>query len=168
MASFGKQLFSCVLLVLLVGPSASASSGEAVIPPGQEDLLARLLGLRAELPGKCTFTNGEVQHTTVQVTYDCLGGAVVFRLVHPSKAPSGAIESTKFALIEESGTPPPGLATALVERLQKGESEFEWLWIGRDEEIATPRALVGLIAAAVLIAGALFWLLRRAARRRAS
>jgi len=167
MASLGKQLFSCVLLVLLVGASASASNGEAVIPPGQEDLLARMLGLRAELPGNCKFTNGEVQHTTVQVSYECPGGPVIFRLVHPSKAPSGAIESTKFAMIEESGTPPPGLATALVERLQKGESEFEWLWIGR-EDVATPRALVGLIAAAVLVAGVLFWLLRRAARRRAS
>ena len=62
-----------------------------VIPPGQEPLLADLLGSGQTLPGGCKFADGQIQQSTIIATYDCDGGQVVIDVVHPEEAPSGAL-----------------------------------------------------------------------------
>src|SRR5947208_3265485 len=121
-----KALLPAILVLCLVGgmgalrtPAAGAAENEPaqgdepVIPPGQEELLADMLGRGATLPGQCSFANGGVERTTVKAAYTCPGGEVVFELHHPSKAPAGATQTARFAVTVRAGSPPAGMAEAL-------------------------------------------------------
>jgi hypothetical protein len=97
-----------------------------VIAAGQEEMLAAMVGQGATLPGQCTFDRGDVDRTWIKSTYKCPGGEVVFELRHPDKAPAGATQTAKFAIILQSGSPPPGLVDALVSLVRSRETAFEW------------------------------------------
>ena len=108
------------------GHSAPAV-GQAVIPPGQEDLLAAMLGRGAELPEACGFTAGQIELNVVRGVYSCPGGEVVIELRHPSAAPREASRTEKIAIVTVRGTPPDALLAALKERVRQREGAFEWL-----------------------------------------
>jgi hypothetical protein len=101
--------------------------GQAVIPPGQEDLLAAMLGRGAELPEACGFAAGQVERSIVRGVYRCPGGEVVIELRHPTVAPMAASRTEKIALVTVRGTPPAALLAALMERVRQREGAFEWL-----------------------------------------
>ena len=65
------------LLLAIVLEAESPAAGEPVIPPGQDDLLAAMLGTGATLPGDCKLAGGQVHYATVNATYTCPGGQVV-------------------------------------------------------------------------------------------
>jgi hypothetical protein len=141
-------------------PAPAAGDAGEVIPPGQEALLAQMLGQGATLPGECRFTGGEANGPLVRSTYTCANGEVVFELRHPSDASTAAARTAKFALIVRSGSPPPGLIDAVVSLIRSHEATFEW------NEIHPPsrRPSLGRIllpGAGLLGIAALGWALRR-------
>jgi hypothetical protein len=141
-------------------PASGDSEGEAVIQPGQEELLATMLGKGEKLPGECVFTAGRIEHTFVRGTYTCPGGEVVIELVHPSKAPASAQETEHFAIVVASGSPPSDLAPALEGRIRAREGDFKWFWLEPPRR-ARSRVAVAAAGLAVVILVAVLWLLRR-------
>lgn len=105
---------------------ARASYLVPLIRPGQEDIVARMLGRGEVLPGGCRFTRGQIERAVVDVTYACDAGEVPLQMIHPSKAPDDAPRTREFAVVVE-GSPPPGFVAALVEQVRRHESAFEWL-----------------------------------------
>ena len=150
-------------------PVAEVHKGppEAVIAPGQEELLATMLGKGGDLPQGCTLSNGNIQHKVVEASYTCPGGEVVFELTHPDQAGSGAKKTDKFALRLKSGTPPDGFVDALAARIHSQEAAFKWTMLGGT---ATASRTPILVTAAVAVAAIalVVWLRRSRSRRPAT
>ena len=92
---------------------------------------------------------------------------MVVELRHPSAAPAGATLTAQFAVIVQSGSPPPGLADALVSLIRSREAAFVWTELRPPPQ---PSSLGLLLPTAALIGvAAVGWALwrRMAARRRA-
>jgi hypothetical protein len=105
-----------------------------MIPPGEEELLAQMLGRGVTLAG-CNLTSAGVEHTIVKATYACSEGEAVFELTHPSTAPATAIQTAQFAITLQSGSPPRSLTDALVSLIRSREDAFEWEWLpGNDAD----------------------------------
>ncbi|MEO8603959.1 MAG: hypothetical protein ABI629_15395 [bacterium] len=147
------------------GESAEHNGLDApAIPPNQEALLGAMLGGGATLPGGCTLSSGNVEHTIVKATYACQGGEVVIELAHPSTATQPAVSTEHFALTVVSGVPPTELTGALAGLIRARESEFVWM-----VPSATSRAphSTALLAMALVLGMALLawaWRRRRAQR----
>jgi hypothetical protein len=137
----------------------------AVIAPGQEALLAEMLGKGAALPHDCKLTDGKIEYTFVRATYACRGGEVILELVHPSQGASPSAQTDRFAIVLVSGSPPDGLIDGLVERISSREEAFQWTMLGGAASKTWPSALVGALAG-VLAIGVLVWRLRRRASLR--
>ena len=72
------------LLVLAIGVLRGGVPAYAqIIAPGQEELLAGMLGKGAQLPGGCALTGGAVDYDVVHATYRCPYGDVAIDLSHP-------------------------------------------------------------------------------------
>lgn len=160
----GPAVRATLLWALLFAPALAAVAAdepsavvEAVIPAGQEDLLAEMLGRGVSL-ADCKLAAGDVDHAIIKATYTCPGGEVVFELRHPSKAPADATRTARFAIMLVSGSPPPGLADALTSRIRSHESAFEWTLLGPHRFPLVP---VLVAAAGVLGIAILGWALWR-------
>lgn len=103
---------------------------QAVVPPGQEEILSDILGRGVALPGKCKFDGAEAAASVISSTYACPKGRVTFELRHPAQAAAGATTTAEFALVLKSGSPPAGLTEALVAHIRSREAAFKWLWVG--------------------------------------
>lgn len=133
---------------------------EPVIPPGQEELLAAMLGKGSSLPDDCKLTAGRVEQTLVTATYDCGNGEIVYQLLHPSRATNESVKTEQFVIALRSGTPPASLSPALVGLVRARESEFRWRM---PNEGGSRRAWLGAGIALVIFA---LWAISR--RRRGS
>jgi MYXO-CTERM domain-containing protein len=154
----------CVALLVACARSSPAREGDPprddlVIPPGQEELLANMLGRGAALPGECQFASGQVSGPVVIATYTCSGAQVVFELRHPSRAAAAPMQTEKFSVALQSGSPPAGLAEALLERIRSREDDFTWLSLAPPAE--PPSVFPYVAVAALLGLAALGWMLRR-------
>lgn len=116
----------CALLAAPVR-AADESTEDRVIPPGQEALLAAMLGDHVALPDGCTFTSGQVDGGLLVATYRCPRGDVVFELTHPRYAGETAVQTERFAIAPRSGTPPEALLDVVASLVRSREAEFEWL-----------------------------------------
>jgi hypothetical protein len=125
---FARASVACAALVVsvLVTQHAVSAIDAPGIPPGQEQLLAAMLGRGAPLPGACTFRGGQVDHAVIRATYWCPSGLVVIALAHPSAAPASALQTANFAIALQSGRPPAALADALVSLIRSREAAFQW------------------------------------------
>jgi len=123
----------CGLLVApgLAGGSESAAA-EPAIPPGQEELMAAMLGKGEWLVGDCQLVAAGAQYTFIEATYGCPDGEVVFKLTHPSQAAATATQTEEFAIAVQSGTSPSGLTDDLVSHVRSQEADFEWTWPGAE------------------------------------
>jgi hypothetical protein len=132
-----------LLSALLAAPAFAADEppgfSNPMIPPGQEDLLAEMLGRGATLAG-CTLTSAGVDHTIVKATYACPEGEAVFELAHPGTAQRSAIQTAQFAITLQSGSPPHSLADALVSSIRTREDAFEWEWLPENDPDAVDDA----------------------------
>jgi hypothetical protein len=137
-----------------------------VIPPGQEELLADILGRGATFADGCTFAGGQADGPVIRATYTCPTGEVVLELVHPSLEAATATRTDRFAITLKNGSPPDGLIAALASRIRSREAAFEWKWIGQASSPFS-RPMIELAAIALLGLAALGWALRmrRSARR---
>jgi hypothetical protein len=150
-----------------VARSEHADLEEPAIPPGQEELLSAMLGKGTPLPGGCTLSAGNVEHTLVKATYTCPGGEVVVELAHPSTAAQPAVSTERFAITVLSGVPPTELTDALAGLIRTREGAFVWM-VPTAKSTRSP-AMTILAAALVLLATAvLIWLWQRRRARRAS
>jgi hypothetical protein len=146
--------------VALPADGDSTVAGDHVIPPGQEELLAAMLGREATLPGDCKLNDGEVNRSAVNATYLCPGGEVVFQLAHPSKAAAASILTARFAISLVSGSPPAELAEALATAIRSQEARFEWKTL--DPPVAhstTPTAVQFIGKRTILTVAAVFGIL---------
>jgi hypothetical protein len=119
-----------------------------------------MLGRGATLPGDCQFASGQINGPVVFGTYTCSGGQVVFELRHPNGAVHAATQTEKFAVVLQSGSPPAGLADALMARIRSREAEFEWLSLA-PPITETPWRLAYIAIALLLVIAALGWSVRR-------
>lgn len=145
--------------------SGGEDDGEphAVIPPGQDELLADILGRGATLPHDCKFSSGDANGATIRATYTCASGPVVVTLVHPDLAPANATQTARFAMTVDSGTPPEGILAALAAHMRSREGAFEWKWLGRPRRrLSLPMIVLAVGLAAIAVSA---WLLRARRRR---
>ena len=141
-----------LLVAVLAGADPAApAAAQHVIPPGQEDAFATLLGRGAPLPGGCAFAGGRIEQAAVIVTYTCDAGETVLELRHRDGAPADAPHSERFALLTRSGAPPPALLDALLGRLREDEGGIAWRPIETPEIRALQAAWVLLLLAAPLL-----------------
>ena len=148
----------------------------AVVPPGEEELLAQMLGLGATLPAECRFTDGDANGPIIRGDYACGANQATFELHYPSDAPPSAPHTAKFALVLHSGTPPPELTDALLSLIRSKEGAFEWkvMELPRKEPVAafgeqanSDRAVILIVAVFGIVAVlAVGWVLRRSQARR--
>src|ERR1051325_261093 len=108
-------------------PADGARQNEQyVIPPGAEPLFSDMLGSGLTLPGGCTFSDGQIERTSVLATYTCGGGQVLLQLLHPGIALPGGVRTQRFAITVKSGAPPAGLVEAVADHIRAREAAFEW------------------------------------------
>ena len=174
-----STLRALLVTALLAAPAAAlAEDLRPVIGPGQEPLLADLLGKGASLPGGCAWAGAGVEQTRVVSSYTCAGRPVEIELHHPTDAPPDAVRTLRFAIqIRPAAPPPPGLVGALAARIRAGESGF--VWRGGSDDLARradPEAplvlqrapvLRGLgvaLAIAAITAALMRWIYRRLER----
>jgi hypothetical protein len=163
---------ACVGLwhLLAITSAETCHAKQWVIPPGQEDLLADMLGRNAQLPGGCQFTGGEASGPIVTGTYTCAGANVAIELHHPDDAPSDAPRTERFAVVVGNGAPPPALVDAVVSLIRAKEASFQWLETKSQPESASPdrsaRLVAGGTVLAVLVALWILWRLVRPRRTR--
>ena len=133
----------------------------AVIPAGQEELIAEMLGRGEALPGGCRFAGGQVAEPGIRATYACADREVVLELRHPRDAATAVARTAQFAIVPLRGTPPAGLVGALVSRIRWREGAFQRSWTGgpsaaetglRIATVALPTAAALLDIAALAIA----------------
>lgn len=140
MTQYGRRIrgsAACAAFCLaLVGASlAAADDNEPVVPPGQDNLLAAMLGRGLQLPDGCAFGNGVADGAVVRVSYACPYGDVVFALVHPTSPWASDVQTDRFALTLQNGTPSDALVGALMSLIRAREGAFQWIALG-DEAAA--------------------------------
>jgi hypothetical protein len=140
---------------------------EFVIPPGEEPLLADILGSGKEPAVGCKFTDGKVESALIHATYACPGGEIVVDLRHPETAPADAVRTAKFALVVSRGTAPAGFVDALMARIRAHEGQFEWKEVGGPTGGSAIGGLPHIvpIAIAVVVLAVLIWAVGRTRRR---
>ena len=138
----------------------SLQEPRAVIPRGQEELIGAMLGGEAKLAG-CVLGEGQVDRQKVRASYKCAAGDVVVELRHPGEAPAGSVKTEHFAIVVESGAPPPELIAELANRIREREAGFEWKWVGGASPERRLLQTILLVSAGVLGFAALAWVLQR-------
>lgn len=126
--------------------------GGLVVPGGQEDLLAAMLGRGAALPEGCRLESGDVNGSRILSTYACPGGPVVLELRHPSNASSDAVVTDQFAVTVQSGSPPAGLRDTVVGLIRAREAEFKWVAVSGGPPGPRVPLTVILVGALLLLA----------------
>jgi hypothetical protein len=117
--------------LLLAAPAIATDEGsgaptDAVVPPGQEELMATMLGRGATLPDDCKFSSGVADGAVIRATYSCPSGQVVYELTHPDNASDNAIQTERFAATVETGAPPVELTDVLASLIRSQEDSFQW------------------------------------------
>ena len=123
---------AAVLCVPLVASVVAADdgdhpTGDPAIPPGEEELIASMLG-RGMALHDCTLISGGVEYTTIKATYDCPGGEVTLQLDHRRNATATSTQTGQFAITVQSGSPPLGFGDALASLIRSQEDDFQWSW----------------------------------------
>lgn len=144
-AAIGAARLAIALALIIVPPIlVSPCSAYEVIAPGQEPLLADMLGRGATLPGGCTFSAGQVESALVRGTFQCPGGAVVIELRRAGQAARATAVTDRFAILVASGSPPAGLIDALRSRIHEREADVSWASPGADAGAANASPFVSI------------------------
>lgn len=168
-----------VVLLMALGGGDLAPARAQTIPPGQEAVLAAMLGRGEPLPGGCAFADGQVDRNVVSATYRCPDGDVRIRLSPPGTPAAQAITTERFAITMAGASPHDELLEAIEARIRSKESEFEWsmLIVGKTRRssssvLGLPAWLFGLLlfalAGASSISARRAWATRAPVGRRAA
>ena len=161
----------CALALILSASPVLAQQGEDAIPPGQEEILADMMGRGADLPAGCRWAGASIERTIVVSRYRCAGGEVIVELHHPERAPAAAVRGDRFALVARGGSAPPGLLDAIAARARARGDAFHWARVQPAPAPPEPaprarpalRGAVAAVAGATLLASALGYVLWRRA-----
>jgi hypothetical protein len=107
-----------------------AAAVEAVIPPGEEQVVAAMLGRGTGLQ-YCTLVSGGIADNIISGVYNCLGNEVRVELGNPSNAAATSIRTGQFAVTVQ-GSPTAGFQDDLISRVRSAEGNFQWTWPQRD------------------------------------
>ena len=133
LAKSGRGLALTILWCVVIAGSAAladdARSGGPAIPPGEERLIATMLGKGTRLSG-CKLVRSGVEYTVINASYKCRpGGRVKLELCHPQNVTAPAfVQTQQFAITLQDGSPPLGFQDALVARIRSKEADFVWTW----------------------------------------
>jgi hypothetical protein len=135
---------AAVCCALLAAPAFSAeeepvAANELVVPPGQDDLLAAMLGRGISLPDGCAFAGGQADGAVIRAAYACPTGAVVFELVHPTSQAASNVQTASFALTLQSGSPSDALVVALMSLIHSREGSFQWIPLADEAAVGVAR-----------------------------
>lgn len=129
--------------------AAGAPARSYGLPPGQEELIAAMLGRGAALPGGCRWEGASIDGDRVSARYRCDGGEATLTLLHARAAAAGALRLGNTALVPGPGAPTE-LVRAVAGRVGEREAQLRWMTVG-----AQPRSANALRhAAGVAVAGA--------------
>jgi len=141
-ASLGRRfarvavVSACLLAPVCAPQCIAAEVDEPAIPPGQDELLADMLGRGVPL-SECEMIGGEANYTTITATYMCREGEVIVELAHRDAGDRSSTPTDRFAITLQNGSPPHGFVDALVSRVRSREAAFEWKWPAREDARAT-------------------------------
>jgi hypothetical protein len=118
------RAFAPLLVTLL------AQSAPYVIPPGQEERLARVFG-DPPIVAECRWTGTSVEGNVVRAGYSCAGRDFHVSLVHPGEPHSEARtigRTDQFDVLLGAGEQPPaGFTDAIVARVRANEANWQWV-----------------------------------------
>jgi len=126
----GRGVALAAVLCTLLGASVVAAdddgdTGDPVIPPGEEQLIANMLGKGIGLQ-YCNLVSGGVEYSVIKATYNCLGNQVMVELGNPRNATATSIQTGQFAITVQSGSPTAGFQDALASLVRSQEGNFQW------------------------------------------
>jgi hypothetical protein len=126
----GELLRALAIGSILVARTAAAGAEtqervDRVIPPGQEELLAEMLGRGMALPGGCRFDGADADGAIVTARYACDAGRAVIELRPPGDAPT-ALRTQQFTIVVRGRSVPAGLSEAVAELIRAREARLEW------------------------------------------
>lgn len=103
----------------------AADSGQPVLPPGQDEAFATMLGRGATLPDGCVWSGALIDRSFVISQYTCGERLVKLTLKHESdvNAPNAIARTNRFVFF---GEVPTGLRDELVTRVRAGEADIRW------------------------------------------
>jgi|SRR5689334_19473571 len=119
-----------LLATSVVAADDDAATGEPVIPPGEEQVVADMLGRGAGLQ-YCTLVSGGIHDNVISGVYNCLGNEVRVELGSLRNATATSIQTGQFA-VSVQGSPTAGFQDDLVARVRSAEGNFQWTWPQRD------------------------------------
>lgn len=131
-AANGILAVAVVIACAGAGTTRAEDALDIVVPPGQDAVMAAMLGLGAALPGNCGLLDGKANGGYVRAVYACPTGHVVLGLTHPSLAPAGAIFTDRFGIVLQDGAPSDELVGAVVWLVRSNEGHFSWASTARD------------------------------------
>ena len=121
-----SRLMVVAAVGLIAGADADAQDVPApmVIPPGQEPVIARMLGDAAT--AGCTRTDRIIEPERIRVAYRCTDSDVDVVLSHAS-AGTGVI-TARFSVATEVAPPAAAaLIAAVAQRVRAAEADFAWI-----------------------------------------
>ena len=114
----------------VVAADDDAAAVEPVIPPGEEQVAANMLGRGTGLQ-YCTLVSGGIQDNVISGVYNCVGNEVRVELANLRNATATSIRTGQFAVTIQ-GSPTAGFEDDLVARVRSAEGSFQWSWPQRD------------------------------------
>jgi hypothetical protein len=115
------------IAALVLTPALARGARAAVVPPGQEDLVAEMLGRGEDVGPGCRLTAVDIEPTRIEGAYACQGqsGEARVALTYPSSSSPPAARTTReFVLSARSA--PESLLVALEERIRAREAAWRW------------------------------------------
>ena len=131
----GRGLALAAMLWTLLATSVVAADDDeatvdAVIPPGEEQVVADMLGRGAGLQ-YCALVSGGIRDNVISGVYNCVGNEVRVELANPRNATATSIQTGQFAVTVQ-GSPTAGFQDDLVARVRSAEGSFQWARPERD------------------------------------
>lgn len=117
---------SAMVIVAVLGADRGTARSTMVFPPGQESVLAKMVGADGSALSTCSFAGGAVTSASMKAEYACPTGAVAVEIRHPDASLPGDVRTRQFAIGVRSGMPPPDFLPALLERVRAREAAFTW------------------------------------------
>jgi hypothetical protein len=152
-------------MIAAVATIATRTAVAARVPPGQEALVAEMLGAGATLASGCRLDGASIGEARIDARYRCAGSgatSTVTLLPPETSAPTGARRTERFLILAD---PPAGLLDDVEARVRAREAA--WIWDVEAEHVPAanpiarrsrviarpwPRSMVAVVVAAVLFA----------------
>lgn len=136
-----RAALALILLASCTWMNGDVEGRHAVLVPGQDELIARMLG-KDELVDACRFSGGVADGATIRAFYKCAAVDLEVEVVHRDAATWRMTRTEHLGIRVLNGSAPDGFMTALSARLRRHEAELRWNQIGQSHQ---GRRLVGIL-----------------------